>query len=78
VSKKPTETPTGQTPEYPEIPKQPKSSIQPIIDGLKEQPSTRFPTEDEVAPPDPGTPQPARLDQDPGGGYNPDGAYPQT
>jgi hypothetical protein len=30
------------------------------------------------APPQPAPPQPAELDQDPGGGYNPDGTYPQT
>jgi hypothetical protein len=41
-------------------------------------PTTHFPAENEVAPPDPPEPQPAALDQDPGGGFNPDGTYPQT
>ena len=74
-----------ETPEYPAIPKPAqKSIIQPIIDDLnrkndlKKKPSTHFPAENEVAPPNPCEPQPAELDQDPGGGYNPDGTYPQT
>ena len=54
-----------------------ESIIQPIIDDLKGKPTTHFPAEDEVAPPS-GPPQPAALDQDAGGGYNPDGTYPQT
>ncbi|MGP0071291.1 MAG: hypothetical protein ACLPWF_05080 [Bryobacteraceae bacterium] len=78
MSKKHTETPAGKTPQYPEIPAQPKSIIQPIIDELTQNPTTNFPAEDEVAPPNCGDPEPAELDQDPGGGYNPDGTYPQT
>jgi len=75
MSKKPTET----SDKFPAIPEpQIKSIIQPIIDDLKRKPTTRFPSEDEVAPPNPSEPQPAELDQDPGGGYNPDGTYPQT
>jgi hypothetical protein len=54
-----------------------QSIIQPIIDDLKGKPTTHFPAEDEVAPPS-GPPQPAELDQDAGGGYNPDGTHPQT
>jgi hypothetical protein len=50
----------------------------PVIDGLKDEPHTHFPGENEVAPPEPCEPKPAELDQDPGGGYNPDGTYPQT
>jgi hypothetical protein len=52
--------------------------VQPMIDELKG--ATELPKEHERAPlrgpvhP----PQPAELDQDPGGGYNPDGTYPQT
>jgi hypothetical protein len=50
------------------------------MDDLKGQ--TRLPAEDEVGAPEPAgpghPPQPAELDQDPGGGYNPDGTYPQT
>jgi hypothetical protein len=71
VSKHPTEHPR---------PEQPPSIIQPIIDDLKGLPTTQQPSEDEVAPPRGPLhpPQPAELDQDPGGGYNPDGTYPQT
>jgi len=54
-----------------------------MIDQLKG--TTQVPAADEVAPPrgplhppQPTSPQPAELDQDPGGGYNPDGTYPQT
>ena len=60
-----------------------ESIVQPIIDDLKGvddlkgKPTTHFPAEDQVAPPC-GPPQPAALDQDAGGGYNPDGTYPQT
>lgn len=74
MSKKHTETPG----EFPPIPEPSQSIIQPIIDDLKRKPTTRFPAENEVAPPNPSAPQPASLDQDPGGGYNPDGTYPQT
>jgi hypothetical protein len=76
VSKKHTETPTSEAPSYPELPKS-GSIIQPIIDDLKGKPTTHFPAEDEVAPPNPGDAQPAELDQDTGG-YNPDETYPQT
>ncbi len=61
-------------------PTEPASIIQPIIDDLKGKNPTQQPTEDEVAPP-PGPihpPQPAELDQDPGGGYNANRTYPQT
>jgi hypothetical protein len=72
VSKKHTETPEPAT--------QSTSIIQPIIDDLKGATSTEPPKEDLVAPPRGPLhpPQPAELDQDPGGGYNPDGTYPQT
>jgi len=85
VSKKHTETPTGETPAHPEPATQHTSIIQPIIDDLKGDDlkgttSTELPREDLVAPPRGPLhpPQPAELDQDPGGGYNPDGTYPQT
>jgi hypothetical protein len=54
------------------------SIIQPMIDELKG--TTQLPKADEVAPPRGPIhpPQPAELDQDSGGGYNPDGTYPQT
>ncbi len=68
MSKKHTETPADEFPVIPEPEKQRQTG-----------PTTHFPAEDEVAPPVPGRPlQPAELDQDPGGGYNPDGTYPQT
>ena len=78
MRKKHTETPPGKTLQHPANPAQPKSIVQPIIDDLKGEPTTNFPPEDEVAPPNPGDPQPAELDQDPGGGYNPDGTHPDT
>ena len=75
MSKKHTETPD----EFPAIPEPTqKSIIQPIIDDLKRKPTTHFPAENEVAPPNPCGPKPAELDQDAGGGYNPDGTHPQT
>jgi hypothetical protein len=78
VSKKHTETASSETPEYPAIPERQESGVPPLIDGLKNKPTTHFPAENEVAPPDAGGLEPAELDQDPGGGYNPDGTYPQT
>jgi len=70
MHKKPTE------PAQPE--KQSESILKPILDGLKG--TTQVPAEDEVAPPRGPLhpPQPAELDQDAGGGYNPDGTFPQT
>ena len=51
--------------------------VQPMIDELLQRPQPA-----DIEPPDPSgpghPPQPAELDQDPGGGYNPDGTYPQT
>ena len=74
-----TDTPREET----EQKKEHGSIVQPMIDELKgKPPETIFPAEDEVEapnPPGPGDPpQPAELDQDAGGGYNPDGTYPQT
>lgn len=70
MHKKPTETSQEET--------EAESILQPIMDGLKG--TTQLPTADEVAPPRGPLhpPQPAELDQDAGGGYNPDGTYPQT
>jgi hypothetical protein len=51
--------------------------VQPMIDEMKE---LQKPRETGVKRPDPppgGPEQPAELDQDAGGGYNPDGTYPQ-
>jgi hypothetical protein len=69
---------------HPETPAEPAaqqtSIIQPIIDDLKGRASTELPKDDEAAPPRGPLhpPQPAELDQDSGGGYNPDGTYPQA
>jgi hypothetical protein len=79
VSNKPTDTPTDKTPAHPEPVTQPPSIIQPIIDDLKGRLTIQQPQADEAAPP-PGPvhpPQPARLDQDAGGGYNTNNTYPQ-
>jgi hypothetical protein len=75
MTKKHTETPPGDPIAPPE---QRKSIVQPMIDELKG--TTELPEDDETAPPRGPLhpPQPAELDQDPGGGYNPDGTYPQT
>jgi hypothetical protein len=60
------------------------SIIQPMIDELKgkQQPKDdpKGPPRGPVHPPQPGeqpAEQPAELDQDAGGGYNPDHTYPQ-
>ncbi len=63
----------------PKAEKTPESGgiVQPLIDELlpKPQPS-------DIEPPSPSgpghPPQPAELDQDAGGGYRPDGTFPQT
>ncbi len=80
MSKKPTEAPSDAPQKHPKAdPARDAASIlKPIMDGLKG--TTELPSADEVAPPRGPLhpPQPAELDQDPGGGYNPDGTYPQT
>lgn len=53
-----------------------KSPVKPIIDELTGQP--RPPGSVPGGAPKPPAPQPAELDQDAGGGYNPDHTYPQT
>jgi hypothetical protein len=75
MNRKHTETPPSDPIAQPE---QRKSIVQPMIDELKG--TTPPPTGDETAPPRGPLhpPQPAELDQDSGGGYNPDGTYPQT
>ena len=72
MSKKPTEPATG-TDRAPSI-------IQPIIDDLKGKTLPGCPLKTKSRHPAARCihPQPAELDQDPGGGYNPDGTYPQT
>jgi hypothetical protein len=76
MNKKHTETPPSDPIAQPE---QRKSIVQPMIDELK-GPTPQPPTDDETAPPRGPLhpPQPAELDQDSGGGHNPDGTYPQT
>ena len=72
MNKKPTE----QSPEVqPAV--APPSIVQPIVDQLKNPHKIKKP--DEKAPPTgPLTPpKPAELDQDAGGGYNPDHTIPQ-
>ena len=49
--------------------------VQPMIDEIKEQQKPKVPT---VQPPQEGPLAPAELDQDPGGGYNPNHTYPQS
>jgi len=64
--------------EKPEPPsaEQPRGIIQPMIDELK-TPQPASPV-NEAPPRGPlHPPQPAELDQDPGGGYNPDHTIPQ-
>jgi hypothetical protein len=51
-----------------------KKIVQPMIDELKGQ--QQKPSES-ATPPDEGPLKPAELDQDAGGGYNPDGTDPQ-
>ncbi len=46
-----------------------KQIVKPFIDELEAQRTKPLPEPQ---------PQPAELDQDAGGGYNPDGTYPQT
>ena len=59
------------------IPEIPQPIVQPIIDELK-QPRKEKKEEEEAPPKGPlHPPQPAELDQDAGGGYNPDHTYPQ-
>jgi hypothetical protein len=69
--------------EHTETPKETEtpSIIQPIIDDLKGQTKTYYPSDDELGAPNPAgpghPPQPADLDQDPGGDDNPEGTIPQ-
>jgi hypothetical protein len=57
-----------------------KKIVQPMIDEvnkLRKPNELRKPTES-ATPPQEGPLEPSELDQDPGGGYNPDGTFPQT
>ena len=51
-----------------------KKIVQPMIDELTEQQKPK----ESATPPEEGPLKPAELDQDAGGGYNPDGTFPQT
>jgi hypothetical protein len=51
-----------------------KKIVQPMIDELAEQQKPK----ESATPPEEGPLKPAELDQDGGGGYNPDGTFPQT
>jgi hypothetical protein len=63
-----------------------KKIIQPMIDEvnkLRKPTKLRKPNElqkpnESATPPQEGPLEPSELDQDPGGGYNPDGTFPQT
>jgi len=73
VHKKPTEPPEQSHSDV-----QP-SIVQPLVEELKEPYKTKKPAELEPPPVGPiHPPEAAELDQDPGGGYNPDGTFPQT
>ena len=52
--------------------------VQPLVDEMtkSQQPKKSVNTPPKLAPKE--TPAPAELDQDPGGGYNPDHTVPQT
>ena len=50
-----------------------KKNVKRLIDEATKK---QKPKDSGSAPPKP--PKPAELDQDPGGGYNPDHTYPQT
>lgn len=51
-----------------------KPIVQPMIDEMKER---QKPKDSAAKPPQEGPLKPAELDQDSGGGYNPDHTYPQ-
>lgn len=76
MSEQHTHPPAGDAPHFPDIPK-PEPGSAPV-EGFKEEPTTHFPEANQAAPTPPGGRKPARLDQDPGGGYRPNNTYPQT
>jgi hypothetical protein len=82
VSKKHTETPGSETQEHHKREEEGQSIIGPIIDDLKGQTKTHYPSDDELGapnPPGPGDPpQPPDLDQDAAAGDNPDDTDPQS
>jgi hypothetical protein len=56
-----------------------KQIVQPMIDELRKTSKTSKTSkpDESATPPNQGPLAPAELDQDAGGGYNPDGTYPQ-
>lgn len=54
-----------------------KQIVQPMIDELTKSGKT-IPPEESATSPQQGPLAPAELDQDAGGGYNPDGTNPQS
>ena len=83
MSKTPhTEKPAEKQEERPIMPGIPQPIVQPMIEELKDQqrPKTIEPSADAEAPPRGPVhpPQPAELDQDPGGEFNTSHVYPQT
>ncbi len=51
-----------------------QKTVQPLIDEVTELQKPKEPAKTPSKAP----PKPAELDQDPGGGFNPDHTYPQT
>jgi hypothetical protein len=55
-----------------------QKTIQPLIDEVTKSQQPKESVSTPPKPPPQVPPQPAELDQDPGGGYNPDHTVPQT
>jgi len=80
--KQPDKEKHSEKPEPPAAEK-PAGIVQPMIDELRQHQKDApaplgAPPRGPVHPPQPDDEEPAELDQDPGGGYNPDGTFPQT
>jgi hypothetical protein len=58
------------------VKKNKKKTVQPLIDEVMETQQPKDKGSTKKPPQNP--PQPAELDQDPGGGFNPDHTFPQT
>ncbi len=76
------EKPVPDNPAHEKPAEAPAGIVQPMIDELrcpKDAPTPpQGPPRRPVHPPEPeDSPEPAELDQDPGGGYNPDHTFPQ-
>jgi hypothetical protein len=57
-----------------------KKIVQPMIDEVNKlrKPNELQKPNESATPPQEAPLEPSELDQDPGGGYNPDGTFPQT